>query len=302
MTSYTYTTTKYNIEDANHHTRPDIVKAAMECVLSIVRKYAKESTNLDIQIDEVNIDLGIKPKVNVPDATIFQKAAVAVHNIVGPKGVSAAQGWSTKHQNGNLKIQYEVYITAMRDVLNLDIPIFKEYQYWENAVKVGGKRIMHDAYCIITDFPSIMAKDDEWRPHSETGPALAWRDGIKHYFWHGEVIPHNWIENKDKLDPSIALTWSNIEQRRIAAEIIGWDKIIAKLGGKVIDSNPDSQIGELVEVNIPGIGRERFLRVKCGTGRTFSLPVPFNMRTALQAQAWTWGMDEKTFIPPEIRT
>ncbi len=294
-------TTKYDITDVNDEKRLDITKAAMECILSIVRKHAKQK-RLDIDIDEVVLDLGIKPKSNTKNATTYQRGAIACYNMVGDRGLQFAQSYYTKCQSGNLKIQYEVYISAMREVLGLNIPAVNAYKHWEDAVKVGGKRIMHDAYYIVTDFPSIMSKDDEYRAHSENGPALAWRDGLKYYYWHGQSIPHEWVEDKENLNPTIAITWPNIEQRRAAAEIIGWDKIITKLGGKVIDADPDPEIGELIEVNIPDVGRERFLRVKCGTGRTFSLPVPHNMRTAMQAQAWTWGLDEKTFIPPEIRT
>jgi hypothetical protein len=71
----------------------------------------------------------------------------------------------------------------------------------------------------------------------------------------------------------------------------------------VIDEDEDAMIGTLLEVNIPDIGREKFLKVLCGTGRTFAIPVPPNMNTALQAQAWTWNMEVEDFGEgPEIRT
>ena len=37
------------------------------------------------------------------------------------------------------------------------------------------------------------------------------------------------------------------------------------------------------------------------TGRRFALPVPPDMTTALQANAWSYGLDE-TDYKPEIRT
>ena len=57
-----------------------------------------------------------------------------------------------------------------------------------------------------------------------------------------------------------------------------------------IDKDDDPMVGELVEVTIPEIGKERFLRVVCGTGRKFALPVPPNMKTALEANAWTYNI------------
>ncbi len=99
------------------------------------------------------------------------------------------------------------------------------------------------------------------------------------------------------------MTWQNIEQRRAACEILGWNAILSALDAKTIDRDGDPQIGELVEVSIPDIGRERFLRVRCGTGREFALPVPPDMKTALQANAWTFGFDDfRQFLKPEIRT
>ena len=61
-------------------------------------------------------------------------------------------------------------------------------------------------------------------------------------------------------------------------------------------------IGNLVEVDIPQIGREKFLKVVCGTGRQFAIPVPPEMKTALEANAWTFGLTPEELLPLEIRT
>ena len=70
---------------------------------------------------------------------------------------------------------------------------------------------------------------------------------------------------------------------------------------KTINKDHDPEVGELVEVEIPEIGKERFVRVRCGTGREFAIPVPPNMRTALEANAWTYGVEPKDY-QPEVRT
>ena len=104
------------------------------------------------------------------------------------------------------------------------------------------------------------------------------------------------------MTPKIALTWGNIEQRRAACEILGWNRILNELNAQSIDKDADPMIGELLEVEIPDIGREKFLRVMCATGRTFALPVPPQMQTALQANAWTYDMDQFDYRKMEIRT
>ena len=68
-----------------------------------------------------------------------------------------------------------------------------------------------------------------------------------------------------------------------------------------IDRDDDPEIGELVEVEIEG-NRERFLRVLCGTKREFSLPMPPHLNTALEANAWSYGVDSDIIRHLEVRT
>ena len=137
--------------------------------------------------------------------------------------------------------------------------------------------------------------------HSADGPAINC-DSFDTYVWHGTIVPDNWIADPESLTPQMALTWPQIEERRAACEILGWDKILAALDARVIDEDGDPEIGQLVEVSLPDSGPERFLRVRCGTGRMFALPVPRAMQTALEAQSWTWGLNPSSFSTPEVRT
>ena len=156
--------------------------------------------------------------------------------------------------------------------------------------------------CLMSERHHTLRRDDEGRLHCATGPAVAYPDGWEIYAWRGTVVPGEWITNPSDIAPETALTWPNMEQRRAASEIIGWDRVLAQLDARTIDTDGDPEIGELVEVTLPDVGRERFLRVRCGTGRAFALPVPPDMPTALAAQAWTWGLSEAEFVKPEIRT
>ena len=119
---------------------------------------------------------------------------------------------------------------------------------------------------------------------------------------HLNIMPPPVIKKKSVLTPKIALTWTNIEQRRCACEIIGWDCILDELKAKTIDEDDDPMIGKLVQVNIPDIGKEKFLRVVCGTGRKFAIPVPPNMKTALEANAWSYDIPADMLKQLEIRT
>lgn len=153
---------------------------------------------------------------------------------------------------------------------------------------------------ICVEQPMLWIDGD--RLHRADGPAVEWPNGEAYYFWRGTQVPDAWITDQSSLTPSMALTWPNVEQRRAACEIVGWHRILSELPSRVIDKHADPQIGALIEVVLPDAGPERFLRVMCGTGREFAIPVPRRLRTAVGAQAWTWGLSAKEFKSPEIRT
>lgn len=229
-------------------------------------------------------------------------AREACVNVAGDFGVQCAKRWNNVVQCGAYSAFDDSYFTAFRDVIGLKLPIFEKYKHWEMAAIYGTLRVMHEKFCIVSDFPEVLKMDDENRSHGQEGPSHRWRDGWELYHWHGVRIPNEWIKNPASLTAAKALSWENIEQRRAACEILGWNKILTELKAKILDKDADPEIGELVEVTLPDIGKEKFLRVQCGTGRTFALPVPPNMKTAMEANAWTYGLNLDDFKVPEVRT
>lgn len=193
------------------------------------------------------------------------------------------------------------YISFFRHVVKLDLPVYDVFRHYETAAQIAGPRFMHKRFWIVSDFPTTVGRDPRNRAHCESGPQIAWRDGWKSYSHHGVRIPGEWIENRASLTPQIALSQTNVELRRAACEILGWSKILAQLNAKTIDADPDPEIGTLLRVDLPDAPGEQFLKVRCGTGRDFVLPVPKSLRTARSANAWTWDMEAKQY-KPEVRT
>ena len=114
---------------------------------------------------------------------------------------------------------------------------------------------------IFQDRHSILRRDDQHRLHCETGPAVAYPDGYRLFFWHGTAVPGHWITHKSDLLPEAVLRTANVEQRRAGCEILGWERILNELRAVEIDANPNPQIGTLLEVDLPDAGKEKFLRV-----------------------------------------
>jgi len=145
---------------------------------------------------------------------------------------------------------------------------------------------------VVSQKPTVVKWDDERRLHCESGPAVQYADGFSLSSWHGQAIPNEWVTGSP---PSAydAMHWPNMDQRAAASEIIGWHNVVDELvglgKGKVIDDSGDPIWGRLVEVNLPGSGKERFLDALCGTGRRFSLPVPPKTKSVDEAQSVLHG-------------
>lgn len=158
---------------------------------------------------------------------------------------------------------------------------------------------------IVVRRPERILLDDERRLHSTTQSALKFRDGLEIFAVHDVIVPGEWISKPGFLTPEMALKHANIEQRRAAIEILTWAEILDTLQAKTIDKDQDPAIGELLEVELPEAGAARFLKVQCGTGRTFAMCVPREMKSALEANAWTYGYttpEEIKAFKPEVRT
>lgn len=158
----------------------------------------------------------------------------------------------------------------------------------------------------LSDRPVHIKMDDQNLLHCEDGPAITFTDGFSVYAWHGTRVPSKWIEDKDSITAKDYLMHSNIEMRRVASEIVGWAAVLDQLDAQgrleVIDDSGNPSIGKLVVVDIPDVGKEKFLLVECGTKRQFALSCDPKATTAFEAQAMGYGIPVEEFEMPEIRT
>jgi len=193
------------------------------------------------------------------------------------------------------------FITAARDVLGAKLPNPEKYAPWEYLACHSGFRVVHEKFCIITDFPDILSVDRESRAHGENGPSHLWQDGYAIYSWHGTKVPDEWIKNKDTLSAATVLAEQNMEIRRAGIDIMGWNRILSDLGGHIVAEDAP-EVGVLYDIFLPDAGERRLLKVRCGTGREFAVVVPNTCNTPLEAQSWLHGYQVSEFDLPEIRT
>lgn len=200
--------------------------------------------------------------------------------------------------------QYVCAMAAMRDVLGLTgLDCWENFAPWEEAAKEGGFRVMHPEFCIVSDFPEFIHTDDQHRPHCENGPSHRWRDGWSLYHWHGVRVPGHWIETPDKVDPAEVLAKNNVEQRAAGIAILGMGRMLDKLDHQIIDSDPDPEHGDLIEVRLPGLTEPaRYLKATCPRNGTICEGVPNTVKSVIEAQAWRVGLTASEFRYPEKRT
>lgn len=206
-----------------------------------------------------------------------------------------------KYIGGSLWSSWPAVESYYREVCGLELEgdLSQRGEAYSEIAKCIGWWYPADNFCVMCDRPEEIHMENRVL-HSANGYAIKWRDGKGICVWRGTTIPESWMFDKTPSSREL-LTWANIEQRRAGCEIVGWAEILKELDAVTIDKDPDPLIGELLEVNLPDSGRERFLKVQCGTGRTFCIPVPPDMKTALQANLRTYRIEDVSLVP-EVRT
>jgi hypothetical protein len=117
-------------------------------------------------------------------------------------------------------------------VAQLQLPEYEKFAHYEDAAVHGGPRFMHRKFCIVSDRPEVIRKDDRHRPHCEDGPFLRWRDGWALYAIRGTRVPADVIENPASVTVERINAEQNAEIRRVMLERYGWGRYIEDSGAK----------------------------------------------------------------------
>lgn len=146
--------------------------------------------------------------------------------------------------------------------------------------------------------PAVRLRGD--RLHAEDGPALAWPEGTRRWFWRGVEVPSYVIEEPSRITPQGIVGETNVELRRALLERYGPDRFLRDLGAEPVHSD---DFGTLYRVDLPG--DEPLVMVKVlnstpepdGSRKAYFLRVPPEMQTAHEAVAWTFGLTAPEYRP-----
>jgi uncharacterized protein DUF6745 len=174
--------------------------------------------------------------------------------------------------------------------------------------------VPHLDFVLVCEKPDVVRVEEPAggppRLHCADGPAVVWRDGWSLHFWHGTRVPA-WVVNTPTVDA--IHSESNVEIRRCAIGVLGWDTYIAEAGLRLCDTaddpgNPGFSLrlydvpaeiwGEPARVLLATNGSPE----RDGTRRRYGLPVPADMDTAVHAAAWTYGLSRDQYATLARRT
>ena len=215
---------------------------------------------------------------------------LAPTHAVAEKMLVAARDWWKSYSGGNMWAQYDSYLTAFRDVLGLDLPIYEKYQWWEQAAIHGGFRYMHPDFCMVSDFPEVLRKDERNRPHCADGPSHRWRDGWELYHWHGVRVDKRIIMESESITVAEALAEKNADVRRVMFARIGGARLAAEMPTETIEESPDVSGHPRRLYRINGIEDTLYIDLEDHIGQKhIARAVPPQVRTCDEAVAWRRG-------------
>jgi hypothetical protein len=149
------------------------------------------------------------------------------------------------------------------------------------------------------------------RLHDEKRAAVEYADGTRVYAFNGVVLPEKWVIERDTMDPSEIFECSDTDVRAAGIALYGYSRVKHKLNYRVVEGDPETDIGALVEISIPGLRAPgRFLEAICPRNGPVWLGVPKvnpwdgnkPIKTAVGAQAFLARLPESAYQHPPIRT
>ena len=211
------------------------------------------------------------------------------------------KNWNNLYNGGNQWVGWNSFLSFFMEVVKLQLPIYDKYKHYVKVAIHGGPRFMHKNFWIISDFPLCIYKDEQHRPHHETGPFCEWRDGTKLYYWHGVKVDQRIIEHPETITPEDVLKETNQEVRRVLLERYGYDKVLAYLGAVEVQQDSYGVLYETNKLSTFLDGEDelaKFVKVfDPSTDRVYMLRVPPEMKTSHEAVAWTFDVLPTNYQP-----
>lgn len=142
--------------------------------------------------------------------------------------------------------------------------------------------------------PIVVLKDGEGRLHCDDGPSVSW-PGEDWYFIHGTKITKKILDR----DFTVQDAWGehNVEVRRVMFDIYGLEELMNDLGAKVRQRDKYGALWRFRDNHrtIQAVEVVNSSPEPDGTFKHYWLRVPFDVKSAHEAVAWTFGKTKKEY-------
>jgi len=195
---------------------------------------------------------------------------------------------------------WDCYLTAARDILGLRLPPHEAYEAWERCTKNGGFRLVHEKFCMVSDFPERLRVDEQNRPHCSDGPSHRWRDGWELYHWHGVAVTEQIVMQPETLTAQQIANEPNAEVRRVMIERMGAVKYLQQAGAELVNADKRGKLWRCARKDDTPLEMVEVLNSTPepdGSIKTYYLRVKPGFKTATAAVAWTFGLESSKYRP-----
>jgi hypothetical protein len=194
---------------------------------------------------------------------------------------------------------YDFYLDEIK--IEIDPENKRKYDIWKSTLELG-LIYTFDDICLVSKKPIEIHINKDKVLHCETGPAISYEDGFSVYSLNGVRMKKEYVVTPwDEMDPVIIVKEKNAEVRRELVRKIGIERIIDKLGAKVLDKDGDY---ELLLLDLKD-GRHRpYLKMKNPSIGVYHIEgVHPDCKTVKQALQWRYcGSVNNNFINPLVIT
>ena len=156
-------------------------------------------------------------------------------------------------------------------------------------------------FIMVCARPVKILRDERGRLHSEAGQAIEYPDGWGLYMLHGINFdaPLYWKIVKKEMTSKEALAIPSTDQRAIALQFIGGERLMQDFNGKIIGKDEYGELVELTDLKDSNGEPYKYLRaLNPENGQYVYLRTRPEFKTAQEAEAWSydlsrWGLNYK---------
>ncbi|MDE2095734.1 MAG: hypothetical protein KGL39_00625 [Patescibacteria group bacterium] len=179
------------------------------------------------------------------------------------------------------------------------------------VAKSAGWWLPYQRICWVSERHNVLNRDERGRLHCENGPALSYPDGFSIWAWHGMRVVQKVIEKPSTITLKDIDEESNVEIRRVLLERFGLSRYLREGHVELIDkiANDDTRVpygvrgAKLLRKEITGDEPLVMVLLKNSTKepdnsvKDYAIRVPPDMKSCIQAVAWTHGKVESEYNP-----